>query len=435
MTPSALDGVLVLELASGVSAGFAGKLLADLGARGGDGRAARRARRCARHGAVRLPRRRQALARARATSATCVRGWTGADVVLTDGTSPWHAAAVDGRPDRAVLVDLSAVRAQRARTPSWASSDLVTWAMGGYLYFTGSPGPRADLAARPAGASSTPAPHAAFAALVGLHEREPQRPRPARRGQPSSRPRSPRTRWLVSSWAANGRSCSAVPNDLIRAVDGWVYVMRIVPKDELFVMIDRPDLGAEGLTVDLPDVEREHPADLRGGRRVGRRQDRRRDRRVRAAAAGRGDAGRRRRRRARRRAARGARLVGARGRRRLPGPAVQVLGHARRRAAVRRRPSVPSAATPPTDQLPAALPGGEPASADVRAAARGRADHRGHDELGRPRRRPVPRRPRRRQRSRSSGPRGPATRALVWAGPEPGPAAPGPPPRRCTSTR
>ena len=42
------------------------------------------------------------------------------------------------------------------------------------------------------------------------------------------------------------------PGDLIRAVDGWVYVMRIVPKDELFVMIERPDLGDENLTVDLP---------------------------------------------------------------------------------------------------------------------------------------------------------------------------------------
>jgi crotonobetainyl-CoA:carnitine CoA-transferase CaiB-like acyl-CoA transferase len=42
------------------------------------------------------------------------------------------------------------------------------------------------------------------------------------------------------------------PGDLIRAVDGWVYVMRIVPKDELFVMIDRPDLADENFTIDIP---------------------------------------------------------------------------------------------------------------------------------------------------------------------------------------
>src|SRR4029450_1909028 len=33
--------------------------------------------------------------------------------------------------------------------------------------------------------------------------------------------------------------------------DGWSYVMRIVPNDELFVLIERPDLGEEGLTVDM----------------------------------------------------------------------------------------------------------------------------------------------------------------------------------------
>ena len=58
--------------------------------------------------------------------------------------------------------------------------------------------------------------------------------------------------WLVSSWAACGMLLQRQPGDLIRAVDGWVYVMRIVPKDELFVMIDRPDLGDENLTVDIP---------------------------------------------------------------------------------------------------------------------------------------------------------------------------------------
>ena len=42
------------------------------------------------------------------------------------------------------------------------------------------------------------------------------------------------------------------PCDLIRAEDGWVYVMRIVPKDELFVMIERPDMTDENLTVDIP---------------------------------------------------------------------------------------------------------------------------------------------------------------------------------------
>ena len=58
--------------------------------------------------------------------------------------------------------------------------------------------------------------------------------------------------WLVTSWAANGQLLDRQPMDLIRAKDGWVYVMRIVPKDELFIMIERPDMMDENLTVDLP---------------------------------------------------------------------------------------------------------------------------------------------------------------------------------------
>ena len=132
----------------------------------------------------------------------------------------------------------------------WASSDLVTWAMGGYLYFTGSPdrepiwvpGPQAQFHAGS---------HAAFAALVGLHERE-----RSGRGQAVEIADLDATltahAWLVSSWAACGQLLARQPMDLIRCADGWVYVMRIVPKDELFVMIERPDLGDENLTVDIP---------------------------------------------------------------------------------------------------------------------------------------------------------------------------------------
>ena len=122
--------------------------------------------------------------------------------------------------------------------------------MGGYLYFTGSPdrepiwvpGPQAQFHAGS---------HAAFAALVGLHERE-----RSGRGQAVEIADLDATltahAWLVSSWAACGQLLARQPMDLIRCSDGWVYVMRIVPKDELFVMIERPDLGDENLTVDIP---------------------------------------------------------------------------------------------------------------------------------------------------------------------------------------
>ena len=132
----------------------------------------------------------------------------------------------------------------------WSSSDLVTWAMGGYLYFTGAPdrepiwvpGPQAQLHA---GA------HVALAALVGLYERD--RSGRGQRVEVADLDAALTAHaWLAVSWAACGVHLQRQPGDLIRAVDGWTYVMRIVPKDELFVLIDRPDLGDENLTVDIP---------------------------------------------------------------------------------------------------------------------------------------------------------------------------------------
>ena len=128
--------------------------------------------------------------------------WFGAaDIVLTDGSSPWHVTAVDGRPETAVVVDVSPF-GRSGPYAEWASSDLVTWAMGGYLYFTGSPdrepiwvpGPQAQLHA---GA------HAAFAALVGLHERE--RSGRGQRVEVADLDAALTAHaWLVSSWAACG---------------------------------------------------------------------------------------------------------------------------------------------------------------------------------------------------------------------------------------
>src|SRR5262249_42320394 len=93
--------------------------------------------------------------------------------------------------------------------------------------------------------------HAAFAGLVGVHERS-----RSGHGQAVEISELDATltahAWLVSSWAANGALLARVPPDLIKCRDGWVYVMRIVPKDELFVMIERPDLGERGYTVDIP---------------------------------------------------------------------------------------------------------------------------------------------------------------------------------------
>ncbi len=246
MTATALDGVLVLELSGSVSGAFAGKLLGDLGARvvmlepaGGS--------------AIREHRLFDYMAGGKESVVVddaALAGWiAAADIAVTDGSSPWHDAAVAGRAPTTVLVDVSPF-GRFGPYAGWQSSDLVTWAMGGYLYFTGSPdrepiwmpGPHAQLHA---------AAHAAFAALVGLHERG--RSGLGQRVEVAELDATLTAHaWLVSSWAACGQLLGRQPMDLIRASDGWVYVMRIVPKDELFVMIERPDLGEENLTVDLP---------------------------------------------------------------------------------------------------------------------------------------------------------------------------------------
>src|SRR5918994_334247 len=114
MASGALDGLLVLDLAGNVSGAFAGKILCDLGAR----------------------------------------------VVMIEPEA--------GSPARRLGVFDYVPSGPHAE---WTSSDLVTWGMGGYHSFPGSPdrepiwlpGPHAQLHA---------AAHAAFAGLVGLHERE-----------------------------------------------------------------------------------------------------------------------------------------------------------------------------------------------------------------------------------------------------------------------
>ena len=136
---------------------------------GGDGRAGGGQPRCAATACSTTSR--AARSRSCAADGAELAAWlAAADVVLTDGSSAWHATAVAAAPPTAVVVDLSPF-GRSGPYAEWASSDLVTWAMGGYLYFTGAPdrepiwvpGPQAQLHAGT---------HAAFAALVGLHERE-----------------------------------------------------------------------------------------------------------------------------------------------------------------------------------------------------------------------------------------------------------------------
>ncbi|MPY94684.1 MAG: hypothetical protein GEV08_16965 [Acidimicrobiia bacterium] len=262
----ALSAVTVLDLTTGVAGAYAGKLLADLGARvviveppGGS------------------PLRHQPPTAEGAADGILFEHLSGAkesvvpepgagpssphsprqllaglcraaDVVLLDGSSPWEASLPSPRPEHLVEVDVSPF-GRSGPYAGWQASDLVVWAMGGYLALTGAPG-REPLWLPGSQAQLHAGAHTAFAALAGLHER-----RRGGRGQHIEVSQLEATlaahAWLASSWAACGVSLTRVENDLVRAADGWAYVMRIVPNDNLFVLIDRFDLLEEGLTADL----------------------------------------------------------------------------------------------------------------------------------------------------------------------------------------
>lgn len=254
----ALCELVVVDLTTGLSGAYAGKLLADLGSRvvmvePPSGSPLRTRPPLAPDGSSTLfahmsgGKESVLLTGSNADEVLERLVWS-ANVVLVDGTSPWQAHLPAPLPEHVVRVDLSPW-GRSGPYACWRGSDIAVWAMGGYLYFTGSPdrepvylpGGQAELHA---GA------HAAFAALVGVHEH--RRSKLAQSIEVSHLESVLVAHaWLVSSWAACGAVLRRVPMDLIRASDGWVYAMRIVPYPDLFMMIERPDMGEEGLTDDL----------------------------------------------------------------------------------------------------------------------------------------------------------------------------------------
>ena len=284
------NGLLVLDLSGNVSGGVRGPSCSPTSAPRVVMVEPRGRQPAAPAPAVRLPRRRQGVASSRPTTSDMSR-LAGRRRRRAHRRHVAVARRGHRRPARPRGASSTSPRSGAAGPyADWATSDLVTWAMGGYLYFTGSPdrepiwlpGPHAQLHA---------AAHAALADARRAPRARAQRARAGASRSPSSTPRSPPTPGWCRRGPAAVQLLGRVPPDLIRAKDGWVYVMRIVPKDELFVMIERPDLMDRGFTVDIPTWNATIPRDLRGGPGVGERQDGRRDRRARPAAARRRDAG------------------------------------------------------------------------------------------------------------------------------------------------
>ena len=342
MTASALDDVLVLDLTAAVSGAVAREAARRPRGPGGDRRAGGRQSRSARHGLFDyLAGGKESVVPADDAELGAVAGRRrrGADRRLV--------AVAQRRRRRAVRRHRRSSTSRRsaapARTPSGraATSSRGRWAgtctspVRPTASRSGCPGRRPSCTPAPTPRSPRSSGCTSGGAAGAARRVEISRP-----GRHAHRPRLAGV--VVGGVRAAARRASR--NDLIRAKDGWVYVMRIVPKDELFVMIDRPDLIDENLTVDIPTWY----ANIAGSSTPwpsGRGQDGRRDRRARPVAARGRHAGAGRRRRARRRAARGARLVGARGRRRYPGQPYRITAD-----------PVVAAGTGPGDRCPRQAP-------------------------------------------------------------------------------
>ena len=128
----------------------------------------------------------------------------GADVLLTDANTPGPPLVpAVAAPEHVVAVDLSPF-GRSGPYAGWRGSDLAVWAMGGYLQVTGAPD-REPLWVPGSQAELHAGAQAAFAALVGLYE---QRRSGWGQAVEVSALESTLTAhaWLVSSWAACGRS-------------------------------------------------------------------------------------------------------------------------------------------------------------------------------------------------------------------------------------
>ncbi len=248
VTARALDGLLVVDLSTGLGGAYASKLLADLGARvilvepphGSELRAWAAMEKAWGGPWAHLSGGKESAAPADAAAARrLLRGLAlAADVIILDERSHWRSELPGVLPERAIRVELSPWGSDGPYA-AWRGSEIATWAMGGYMFFTGDPD-RSPLML-PGGQSELHAGvHAALAALTALRER-----RRSGHGQKievaSLEANLSAHAWLVSSWIASGMPLNRTPHDFTRTRDGWALFMQAVPNPNVFLLIDQPE--------------------------------------------------------------------------------------------------------------------------------------------------------------------------------------------------
>ena len=259
MPNSALDGMLVVDLSSDLGGAYASKLLGDLGARvivvepphGSQLRSWDSADRSWGGPWAHLAGGKESAApanhaEARSLLTSLVRA---ADILLVDQDSHWRSALPNVRPQRLIQVQLSPWGAHGPYA-DWRGSEIATWAMGGYMFFTGDPDGAPLML--PGGQSSLhQGIHAALAALTAVRER-----RRSGHGQTidvsALEANLSAHAWLVSSWIASGLPLNRVSHDFTRTRDGWALFMRAVPNPNIFLLIDQPERMADA---DITDID------------------------------------------------------------------------------------------------------------------------------------------------------------------------------------
>ncbi len=248
MTDRALGGLLVIDLSSGLGGAYASKLLADLGARvilveppnGSELRAWAAGEKSWGGPWAHLSGGKQSAAPSDPAAARrLLRGLSReADVVILDERSHWRTELPNVLPERVVTVELSPWGSDGLYA-DWRGSDIATWAMGGYMFFTGDP--EGSPLMLPGGQSELHAGvHAAIAAMTAVRER-----RRSGHGQTveisALESNLSAHAWLISSWIASGLPLNRVPHDFTKTRDGWALFMRAVPNPNIFLLIGQPE--------------------------------------------------------------------------------------------------------------------------------------------------------------------------------------------------
>ena len=246
----ALTGLTVVNVAAGLDATYAAKLLSDLGARviliepphGAPLRQRPPVEDGAGHGAIFAH-------LASGVESVVPDGHdhaqrllrsllAHADVLLSDGASAWQHDLPTAPHDHLISADLSAW-GRSGPYADWRASDIATWAMGGYMYFTGEPS-REPLLIPGSQSEIHAGVHCALAVLAALHER-----RRSGHGQQIELSQLEANlsahAWLVSSWAASGQPLPRTGHDFTRTADGWAHFMQMVPNPNVFLLIDQPE--------------------------------------------------------------------------------------------------------------------------------------------------------------------------------------------------